>query len=127
MKQFLVVAVLVGFARPVHAAPVGVTIAEVSLLAAAETSLIIDMRQTFYSHRGCNGGIGLCANEANLLLGKHPSNESIAVYFAGSMLASTAAWAFLPRPWRNIVPIAVLALEIPVIKGNVTATGGWNF
>ena len=128
MKRLLVVAALLGLAAPAHAAPsTVVTIAEVSLLAAAETSLLIDMRQTFVSQRGCNGGIGYCTEERNALLGKHPSNEKIAVYFAASMLTSTAAWAFLPSPWRNIVPIAVLVLEVPVIKGNIGPTVGWNF
>lgn len=128
MKRALLIAAVLGLALPARATPNQTrTIAEMSLLAVAETSLVIDMGQTFASQRGCNGRVGICAEEGNAILGKHPGNEKIALYFAGSMLTTTAAWAFLPSPWRNIVPLAVLVLEAPIIKGNLEANMGWGF
>ncbi len=89
------------------------TMAETTLLIAAQTSSVLDMLQTLDIKRHPEQ-----LYEINPLLGEHPSDARVLTYFAASAVIKTAAWYALPRGWRNIVPLLNLAVEIPLIAHN---------
>lgn len=108
--SILAVALLIGgAARAEWRQP---TLFEGAALAAAETSLLLDALQTrdiknhFYQH------------ETNPLLGPQPSDARVALYFGTAALLTAGAWYALPSGWRFLVPIAVLAIQVPRIVLN---------
>jgi hypothetical protein len=102
---------------------------ETSLLVAAEASLAADMLQTLDIKRHPTYGPEYSGptvwpepynlHEINPVLGPHPSDATIVAYFAGSGLLTAGAWYVLPARWRFIVPVAVLAVEVPMIGHNM--------
>jgi hypothetical protein len=96
-------------ARPSRASPRDSL--DVTLLVAAEASLLIDMSQTIEAQdRGW-------FETANPLLGHNPSRGLIVGYFTGTMVATAALWYFVPQT-RELLPLAVLAIEVPTIGAN---------
>jgi hypothetical protein len=99
--------------------------AEIALLIAAEALLAVDTFQTFSIKNRCwraniwvQEGVthSECVeamHEINPFMGKHPSDARILVsgVLAGAALA--VGWYYLPRPWRNVLPGAVVAIEVP--------------
>lgn len=88
------------------------TMADTTLLALSETSLVIDCGQTLNikSHVG--------HQETNPILGPHPSDTKVRVYFAASMATVAAGWYFTPAKLRPLWPILILGMEIPTILHN---------
>jgi hypothetical protein len=97
-----------------------------SLLVAAETSLAIDMMQTLDIRHHPTYGPEYAGpttppynlHEINPILGAHPSDAKIVVYFAATSLLTAGSYYALPPRWRPLVPLAVLILEIPMIAHN---------
>jgi hypothetical protein len=121
-----VVAALLLCAGAAHAERPPPTWYETSLLVAAEASLAADMLQTLDIKRHSDVSWNYYGTlltrpglwETNPILGQHPSDAKVAVYFAGAALATGAAWYALPSRWRMLVPLGVLALQIPQLVRN---------
>lgn len=68
-------------------------------------------------------------DEKNPIMG--PSGDRIApeVYFPACAAAAAGAAVALPRPWRRALQVAVLAVQVHTIAGNVHAGAGfgWTF
>jgi hypothetical protein len=90
-------------------------IVSTALLVAAEASLIIDMLQTFdIAHKP-----GMY--EKNPILGLHPSDGAVLVYFAVAMATTYAATQLMPERYKAVPSLFVLALQVPQIGQNFTA------
>lgn len=87
------------------------------MLVVAETSLALDMLQTASAVRA-----GMV--EKNPILGPHPSDAKLLVYFGGCMLGTAAATYLLPESWRALAPAVVLMLEVPQIAQNAGVRWG---
>lgn len=85
---------------------------EDSVLVAAETSLAMDALQTLDIKNHA------AFSEANPILGSSPSDSAVVAYFAGTMAVTAVVWYLLPSTWRTILPVTVLAVEIPQIAHN---------
>jgi hypothetical protein len=85
---------------------------DVVSLVAVETTLAIDMHQTFKikNHPGMM--------EMNPVLGQHPSDLKIALYTGGWMVASAVACLVLPPPWRWMAMLAITSVELMAIQNN---------
>lgn len=112
--RFAVVVLTAGlFAAPAaHAERSGSTPLELTLLAAAETSLVLDAMQTFEIQRQHRA-------EQNPLIGAHPGGAKIVGYFALAGAVTAAATYYMPKPLRLVAPIVVLLLEVPQVERNL--------
>jgi hypothetical protein len=68
-----------------------------ALLAASTVTLAMDWQQTRAISRNPDRFY-----ETNRVLGKHPSNRSIDLYFAGVLLADIVIAELLPSKWRKV-------------------------
>lgn len=100
-------------AQPAKADIRGPTALEGIVLLAAETALVMDGLQTLdIKHHPRR-------QEMNPILGPHPSDGAIVGYFVGSMLLAAGTWYMLPHRLRVLVPVVVLAIEVPQISSNM--------
>lgn len=112
-------------ALPASAAPW----VDTTLLAAAETSLALDMLQTLDIKHQPSGWLPYRDSvryyqptyETNPFLGEHPADVAVCTYFAGAMLLTGAVWYLLPEHFRFLAPLAVLIVEVPLIERNARA------
>jgi hypothetical protein len=58
-------------------------------------------------------------HETNKLLGPHPEDARVSVYFVLIMHANILLWLFLHPIWRDLVPSAVLVVEAVQVYRNV--------
>lgn len=61
--------------------------------------------------------------EANPIMGKHPSTLVVDTYFMSAALINAAAWLVIPKGWRSAAPVAVTARQALAITRNVEHTG----
>lgn len=114
----LALLIVVGLARPARAEPKALT---AGLLIAAEVSLAVDMLQTIdVQNRWVR-------TETNPLLGPHPDTGRIVGYFSAAMVVTAIGTYALPERWRLLVPLAVLAVEVPTIGRNLSIGYGFPF
>jgi len=101
-----------GFSTPARAD--AETTATVALLAASELSLGIDMLQTL------NIRWHPASWETNPILGRHPSDVAVINYFDVAMVGTALVTYALPKNWRMLAPILVLAVQVPMIARNAS-------
>jgi fructose-specific phosphotransferase system IIC component len=87
----------------------------------ANTTLAVDWHQTHYMAQHADHYA-----EANPMLGAHPSSTLVAGYFAGWIVATTAAHWVLPRWAQPIAYGALIGLELSTIRDNVRSEDGWK-
>lgn len=109
--RLTVLALLLALAAPAARADA----LDVGLLVAAESSLAVDMLQTLDIKRHPGHF------ETNPILGRHPSDPAVIGYFAACGAATYLAWRELPRPWRLLLPLAVIAVQVPQVSRNARA------
>lgn len=119
------VAILLALSLPHPARADAREVVDASLLVAAEAALAVDMLQTLdiknhpWRSWYYQGTVLLQeTRESNPLLGPHPSDAKVIAYFAGCGTATYLAWRWLPRPWRTLLPVALLAVEVPLLASN---------
>lgn len=110
--RWMLITFLVGLSLPAAAEWRQPTLFESAALAAAETSLFLDALQTRDIRRHAY------QHETNFILGEQPGDARIALYFGTAALLTAGAWYALPSGWRFLVPIAVLAFQVPQIVTN---------
>lgn len=94
---------------------------DVAAIAVSTASLVCDWAQT----RGISQGswMGGRVMERNPLLGEAPSPRKIDVYFAGTVVINIVLWMTLPKRYRSLIPVAVVAAESRTIYDNIPYTG----
>jgi hypothetical protein len=125
MKYMILIMALLFTGLEAKAEVDGTKVLETGLLVAAEMSLFADMLQTLdiKRHRiGYPQHSGQVyfepMEETNPILGSHPSDLKIIAYFASAGVLTAAAWRVIPSKWRMLVPVVVLALQIPQVERN---------
>ena len=87
---------------------------DIALAAAAVVSLGMDWRQTKYiaDHpESCR--------EKNFILGSHPSNNDVDVYFAATTVIVLTAAHLLPSTWRKVLLGGVVLVQVQAIGNNI--------
>src|SRR5262245_1850875 len=90
-------------------------------LVAQSTALVCDWGQTRRAAALAATGENWRSDtpyESNPIMGGRPTTSTIDLYFFAALGLSAAAWRVLPRRWRFLVPVAVLALEADPIASN---------
>lgn len=80
---------------------------ETTLFIAAEALIVVDTLQSLDIKRHHD------LYELNPLLGEHPSDARFIGTSAVVGLAVAAGWWFLPSPWRDVVTVPVIFIEVP--------------
>ena len=94
-------------------------------LAVSTAMLVCDGIQTGrWSANGWMTSRGAPFEEANPVLGKHPSVSKVELYFVGAIALNALAWALSPKRYRAVVPLAVMAAQAKPIAGNVSLGSG---
>lgn len=84
-------------------------------LALAALSIDCDAAQTSYAARSGN------YVEHNPIMGTAPSESTVAMYMASSLLVTGAAWYLLPERWKPLAWGSVAAVELDAVAGNMQA------
>ena len=66
-------------------------------------------------------------HERNPMLGEHPDQKEVAVYFATSYAIVTAAAVLLNDPWREYWQYAVIGVEAAAVGNNLYIGLGLGF
>jgi hypothetical protein len=87
---------------------------DIAMATTAIASLAIDWRQTkqISSHPDR-------WSEANPILGRHPSNNQVDLYFAGSTVVLITIANFLPSNWRKVLLGGIIIGESKSIINNI--------
>ena len=92
---------------------------EIILFVITLASLIVDMSQTLriknnpYLH------------ETNLILGMHPTDIKVIVYFIFWILAVIIGFILAPVVWFYITSSLILGVEVTCIRNNLKLKLGW--
>ena len=62
--------------------------------------------------------------EANPIMGRTPSVNTVDAYFATAAIANAAIWYFMPSSVKSLLPITVTAFQVRTIRRNID-TIGW--
>ena len=65
--------------------------------------------------------------ENNPILGRHPSQASVNLYFASAVAGTWGASCLLSDPWRKFFLGGVVGLEVSVTAQNYRLFGTWGF
>ncbi len=104
-KLALTVAVMLG----------GCVHANSAALAVSTAALVCDGMQTLRM-----AGEGWTrTSEANPVMGPAPGVSEVGAYFVGAVVINAAVWVAMPKRWRTVVPMAVTAVQIDVIRNNI--------
>ena len=59
--------------------------------------------------------------ESNPLMGREPTTHAVDAYFLGTIAASALVWYVLPKRWKVLVPLAIVAVQADSIAHNARA------
>jgi len=92
---------------------------ELALLIATVISLLVDMTQTLKIKDHPE------LHEINLILGQHPTDNAVKVYFWLWIVGLITGFAYVPAEYMDIVMGFILGIEVRTIRSNMKLNLGW--
>ena len=95
---------------------------EKGLLIASTVAMVVDWRQTVYiaNHPGRYW-------ECNPILGRHPSEREVNLYFVGAVIGKIIVAHILPSKWRKIWLTGMMVVSVGCVGNNLRAGIGMKW